>query len=220
MQAQACTGGAMKGRPWTPEEDAHLCAHFPNSVAAEIAQHLGRSVPSVYGRAHGLGLQKSPDFFASNKFDRQNLGAGAKFRFQKGQHAWNAGISYQPGGRSVLSRFAAGNLPHNHKPIGTERTIYGFLERKVADTKNRNIDWVGVHVLLWREAGREIPPGMFLVFKDRNPKNITIENLELVDRAENMRRNSIQRYTPELKSAIRAVGKLKRKIAEREKQNH
>ncbi|HHN3384918.1 HNH endonuclease, partial [Pseudomonas aeruginosa] len=36
----------------------------------------------------------------------------------------------------------------------------------------------------------------------------------LITRAERMRRNSIHRYPPELKSAIRVISKLKRTIQE------
>lgn len=42
----------------------------------------------------------------------------------------------------------------------------------------------------------------------------SIDNLELITRAERMRRNSIHRYPPELKSAIRVISKLKRTIQE------
>jgi len=52
------------------------------------------------------------------------------------------------------------------------------------------------------------------VFRDRNPQHIELDNLELVTRAENMRRNTIHRYPPELKSTIRQLSKLKRAISE------
>lgn len=74
--------------------------------------------------------------------------------------------------------------------------------------------WKSVHSLIWEEAHGEIPPGHLVVFRDRNTKNIAIDNLELVSRAENMRRNTIHRYPPELKSTIRQLSKLKRAISE------
>ena len=42
------------------------------------------------------------------------------------------------------------------------------LERKLTDTGVTRRDFVCIHHIIWREAGREIPPGHALVFKDGN----------------------------------------------------
>lgn len=58
-----------------------------------------------------------------------------------------------------------------------------------------------------------------MAFRDGDRRNVTLDNLECVSRAENMRRNTIHRYPPELKQAIRAVAKLRRTLsAEKENQ--
>jgi len=69
---------------------------------------------------------------------------------------------------------------------------------------------------VWEEAGGEVPPGHVLVFRNGNKRDIRPENLELITRAENARRNSIHRYPPELRAAMRTAGKLRRKIQEAE----
>ena len=69
-----------------------------------------------------------------------------------------------------------------------------------------------VHILLWKQHNQEIPKGMFVVFKDRNKMNITIENLELIDRAENMRRNSYVNLPEEIKEVIHIKKQITRKI--------
>lgn len=74
-----------------------------------------------------------------------------------------------------------------------------------------------VHVLLWEEYNGKVPSNHAVVFKDGNKQNITIENLELVTRAELMRRNTIHRYPVELKQAIRLTNKLRRTINEKSK---
>ena len=39
--------------------------------------------------------------------------------FVKGNVPWNKGIKgYQPGGKSVLTRFKKGNIPHQTREIG------------------------------------------------------------------------------------------------------
>lgn len=71
-----------------------------------------------------------------------------------------------------------------------------------------------MHVLLWEEHHGPVPINMCVCFKDGNKAHIALNNLELLTRAERMRRNTIHRYPEELKSAIRAIGKLKRTIRE------
>ncbi|MDX5299359.1 MAG: HNH endonuclease, partial [Gammaproteobacteria bacterium] len=61
-----------------------------------------------------------------------------------------------------------------------------------------------------------IPDGHIVVFRDGNRRNIKIENLELISRAENARRNCIWRYPPELVSTMRLVAKLNKKLKERQ----
>lgn len=106
-------------------------------------------------------------------------------------------------------------MPHSHVPIGTERvTDDGIRQRKVRDDGPTHRRWKSVHAITWEEAHGEVPAGHLVVFRDRNTQNIELGNLELVSRAENMRRNTIHRYPPELKSTIRQLSKLKRAISE------
>ena len=111
------------------------------------------------------------------------------------------------------TQFKPGRRPHTWRPIGSERTSPdGYKQRKVSDTGYPPRDWIGLHCLLWREHHGDIPAGHIVVFRDRNKQHIHIGNLELISRAEHCRRNSIHNYPPELKDAMRALGKLKRTI--------
>ncbi|MNN30638.1 hypothetical protein D3C81_1442920 [compost metagenome] len=69
--------------------------------------------------------------------------------------------------------------------------------------------------MLWEQHHGQVPAGLILVFRDRNKQNIQLDNLELITRAENCRRNSIHRYPPELKDVIRLQKKLERTIRKR-----
>jgi len=79
------------------------------------------------------------------------------------------------------------------RPIGTERFNSGRLERKVQETGNHKEDWKFVHHLIWLEAGREIPPEHILYFKDGNPRNLTLDNLEITTKSEFLKRIAIIR---------------------------
>jgi len=192
-------------RHWTPAEDATLAELYATKPITEIAALMGRGTGSIHNRVSKLGLTRPDEF-------KEITGCG---RFKPGHQTWNSGRKgWQAGGRAKDTQFKLGHRPSNTwRPIGAERTDKGgILYRKVADTGNKRTDWRPVHVMLWEEHNGAVPTGHFLVFKDRTPANISIDNLELVTRAENMRRNSIDRYPPEYRQAAITLGWFKRKL--------
>lgn len=210
-------------RPWSAVEQAHLRRFFADTPTRQIADTLGRTPAQVWGEAGRLGLRKSPEYVASSCRIQRGARLGAQNQFKPGHQPWNRGTRYAAGGRSVETRFSKGNRPQTWKPVGSERlTKDGYLQRKISDTGDTPRDWRGVHILKWEEAHGPVPPGHALVFRDGNPLNAELANLELLTRAELMARNTIHRFPPELKTTIRLVGKLKRTIRNvaREKQDH
>ncbi|MCP5428569.1 MAG: HNH endonuclease [Chromatiaceae bacterium] len=53
------------------------------------------------------------------------------------------------------------------------------------------------------------------MFRNGDKRDIRLANLELISRSENMRRNQIHRYPPELKQVMQLAGKLRRAIDEK-----
>ncbi|MFD1697866.1 HNH endonuclease signature motif containing protein [Halopseudomonas phragmitis] len=190
-----------------------------------------RSEKGIYSQAKALGVQRSEAFMASEQSGRMLKAStlGNSTRFQKGHQTWNKGLKgFKAGGRSAQTRFKPGNLSGSAKdqlkPVGHERvTKDGILQRKVRADGPPHRRWKSVHSILWEEHNGPVPAGHVVVFKDQGIKhiNITLDRLELITRAELALRNTIHRYPPELKAAIRAVAKLKRTINEvgNEKQN-
>lgn len=81
--------------------------------------------------------------------------------------------------------FKKGSEPHNTKHNGYERiTVDGYVEVRVSKGK-----FVLKHRLVWEKEKGKIPKNMIVVFKDGNPLNIAIENLELITKRDNMIRN-------------------------------
>jgi len=149
-------------------------------------------------------------------------------RFPRGLTPWNKGRKgWTAGGRSAETRFAKGGRHgaalHNYVPIGSERVCAdGYLERKTSDEAGRR--WVGVHRIVWEHAHGPIPAGTIVVFKrgmrTTIAAEITTHRLELITRAENMRRNSYHNnYPKELALAIQLRGVLNRKINKRQREN-
>lgn len=194
----------MRQRAWTAEEDARLRALYDTMPASAIGKELNRTKPAVKNRVHILGLTKG-----------HNCG-----RFQKGLTPWNKGQAYDSGGRSHETRFKAGHKPKSYKPLGSERVSKeGYLQRKMTETGYPPRDWVPVHHIVWREAGREIPTGSVLRFIDGNNRNFSLDNLELIHRSDLMRRNSVHNYGPEIAQLVQLRGAITRQINRRSNAN-
>lgn len=120
------------------------------------------------------------------------------------------------------TQFKKGQLSRNYLPVGTVRAdSEGYLRIKIADglggTGNQKV-WAFVHLRTWTAAHGPVPPGHAVAFRDGNKAHTAIENLELLSRADLMRRNSIHnRRSPELRETIYGLIAVKRWITMREK---
>lgn len=207
----------MRGRRWKPDEIEIVRREYPDTHTADIAKRLGRTERAVYMAADKLGVKKTEAYMEARRAEdgRCIAEAGKAHRFPKGLTPWNKGKPHSPPG-SEAGRFKPGNKPQTWVPVGTERvTKDGIRERKVADTREKAVDWRPVHALLWEEHHGPVPDGYFVVFENRDQSDIRIDNLLLVDRAENMRRNTVHRYPKPLARAILMRGALNRQIRER-----
>ncbi len=214
-------------QPWTDTERAVLRALYPEYTAAECAQAMGRTTRSIINQVKQLGLHKSSEWIAQRSREiAQNPNHAARaHRFQPGLVPWNKGQPFQSGGRSAETQFKAGRPAHeasNWLPIGSLRICAdGYLERKTTDDPGLvpARRWVAVHRLVWEAAHGPIQPGMIVVFRPgmrtTSDAEITLERLELITRAENMKRNTIHNYPMPIKSLIRAVGRAQRALENR-----
>lgn len=207
----------MPQKKYTPEEIEYLMLHFPHENTQVVADQLGRSYSSVAGKASALGLKKSEAFKSdSNKTGHINLlRTGAGNRYEKGHVPMNKGrrqtdyMTPEAIARTAATRFQKGRLPHNTLEDGaiSIRNSKGFAYQWI---RVRLGVWKLLHRVVWEREKGSIPKGYNVQFKDGNTLNCALDNLELVKRGENMRRNTIHRYPPELKTAIRRLGKLKK----------
>lgn len=214
----------MKPRPWTTAERTLVRLLYPDKPTAEIAEQINRTVASVYSQAHALGLSKSAEFYAGDQSGRCEGTRGAGSRFRKGIVPANKGLR-RPGwspGRMAETQFKKGRPPstaRNYAAIGSHRySKDGYLERKVSDDQRiaPARRWTAVHRLVWEAEHGPIPAGHAVVFlpgrRTRALKKITLDALELVSRAELMRRNSAMRYGIEIQQTMSALGRLKKAI--------
>ena len=203
---------------WTPEMDARLRELYPHARTYDVAEQMGLRVGQVNSRAFILRLLQSREYMALERPGH----TGNATSFTAGNTPWNKGASFEAGGRSIETQFKpglrSGRTAVLWRPIGSLRLTHdGTLQRKVTDTGNTARDYVSVHKLVWEQAHGPVPKGHIVVFKPglrtSDEESITPDRLELVSRAENMRRNSRHvRYPPELNSLLHVKASLTRKI--------
>ncbi len=197
---------------WTAEELDLLRRLYPMTHTTEIAGRLGRSVSATFQRALKMGLHKHPEYWRQLAEEKGEAlrEQGRRFGFQPGQAPWNKG---KTGVNGVSpTRFKAGRRPHTWVPVGSRRVNKdGITEQKVAEGS-----WKPIPLIVWEAEYGPIGRGSVVVFRPgcriTDPEAIRAEHLECLTRSELMRRNTIHRYPPELKHAIRLSKKLQRAI--------
>lgn len=214
----------MKKRNWSQVEVTILRRYYPDHITRAIADALGRTERQVYQKARALGLRKSDAYLDSPAACRLRRGdnVGKAYRFEKGQTPWNKGKPFKAGGRSAETQFKPGTLSGRAavvaQPIGAERISKdGYRERKANNDLPFQRRWRAVHIIEWEAVNGPLPDGHMIVFRDGNKQNVSLDNLEMITRAENMRRNSYHRYPKEIALAIQLRGALTRKIRDVEK---
>lgn len=200
-------------RVWTDREDAVLREMYPDHFACEIGELLGRCVYSVYNRAHLLGLKSSREKIVRSGRMSSNHPNNVASRFQAGHVPVNKGkkMSAELYAKCAPTMFRRGNVPVNHRPVGSERVnVEGYVEVKVSEPNK----WRLKHRVVWEQANGPIPPGHNVQFRDGNRRNCGLSNLYLISRADQLRNeNSMEaRYPEELRSVIRLRGTLIRQI--------
>jgi len=193
----------MGCRHWTESENKYMIEHYPDDQTADVAKHLNRTFYGVMTHAHTLGLYKSDKFVHPT-------------HFQKGHVSANKGQKMSPElyEKCKGTMFKKGSTPKNKAPVGTIRFR--------TDHSSFNYFWIKIEEPgLWKELHRwlyeiqfgPIPQGMNVVFADGDTGNLGPENFELITRKEIMARNTIHNcYPEELKNAVMALGRYKRKI--------
>lgn len=196
---------------WKPHEKELLKQYYADSTIHELMQMLNKTPSSIYNQAQLLGLKKSVEYQEKRRLqDIENIRKNTTKRFHKGQTPWNKGLKGSI--PNNITSFKKGNLPHNTRNEGETRLDKeGYVLVKVAH-KN----WIRKHRLIWEQANGKIPKGYVLRIKDGNKENYSLDNMQLITFAENMKLNHIHDYPKELKQTIKLLNKLKKKINEKQ----
>lgn len=215
----------QRRRRWTAADLKRLRQLYPVLSPRKLECLFNRTISSLYGTAKKLGVSKSAEYLASPEACRLRRGdnVGAPYRFPPGHVPANKGLR-RPGwfrGRMRETQFKKGHKNEGHPtrawvPIGTERiNSYGYLDRKITEKGHGAQRWRAVHLLLWEKHRGPVPPGHCVAFKNGDKTDIRLRNLELLTRAERLRRNSIHRFPKELRQVMNLRGAINRQITMR-----
>lgn len=214
---------------WNEERLEMLRSFYADFKTEDVAFMLGLRVGQVYAKAKQMGLAKSAKFLASPAACQLRRGdnIGAEHRFQKGHTSWNKGTKGLAGVQEACraTQFRPGQSPANTLPIGSTKLdkSHVLLQKVTNDPGNNSKRWRAVHELVWIRANGPLPPKHIVVFKPGMKTNvleeITIDKVECISLAENMKRNTRHNLPPELNEVIQLRAVLTRHIKKRMK-NH
>jgi hypothetical protein len=117
--------------------------------------------------------------------------------FKKGMRPWNKGLSYSVG---QATQYKKGHVPHNTKHDGAIRIQMDKCGISYKHIRVSLGKWVPLHRYVWTQVYGD--PGTNVIrFKDGNTMNCDIDNLKMVNRADNMRLNTLTRK-PKVKERL------------------
>jgi hypothetical protein len=200
---------------------------YPTDDTKQIASDLNISIDYIYKIAARFKVKKCQAYLDDWRLSGRGrmIEHGKAHQFKKGHKSWNKDKSpkdYMPAesyDKIKPTQFKKGGLPPNTKHDGAislrhDKTGVKYYYIRIAKAK-----WVLLHQKIYQDAYGPIPKNHIIVFKDRNPLNVTLDNLECITREENMHRNSFHRLSPEIKQTIKVLTKLKKTIRNGKKQN-
>lgn len=162
----------MYGMKYTDEMKQFILDNYKGRYNQELADLFNQKFNA------NITSRTIKSYKANNK-----LNSGLTGKFRKGQTPRNKGkkMPKEVYEKVKHTMFAKGNVPPNHRPVGSERiSIDGYIEVKVAEPNK----WRLKQRVVYEEAKGEIPEGCPIIFLDGNKRNFDIDNLRCITRSE------------------------------------
>lgn len=162
----------MYGMKYTDEMKQFILDNYKGRYNQELADLFNQKFNT------NITSRTIKSYKANNK-----LNSGLTGKFRKGQTAHNKGkkMPKEVYEKVKHTMFAKGNVPPNHRPVGSERISKdGYIEVKVAEPNK----WRLKQRVVYEEAKGKIPEGCTIIFLDGNKRNFDIDNLRCITRSE------------------------------------
>ena len=162
----------MYGMKYTDEMKQFILDNYKGRYNQELADLFNQKFNT------NITSRMIKSYKANNK-----LNSGLTGKFRKGQTPHNKGKKMPKEAYEKVKHtmFAKGNVPPNHRPVGSERISKdGYIEVKVAEPNK----WRLKQRVVYEEAKGKIPEGCPIIFLDGNKRNFDIDNLRCITRSE------------------------------------
>lgn len=199
--------------------DKFITKNYLKLPVKRLATTINKSHTFVQDRLKKLGL-KIPRKIIEQRIIDSRIKKG-NVPVNKGKK-WKDFMSKEGMKASRKTQYKRRHLPHNTLSDGTISIRHNHKNRNnppYAWIRIKKAKWKMLHVKMWEDKYGRVPKNKIIVFKDKNTMNITLSNLEMITKAENMKRNTIHNLPPELKDTAYLIGRLTRQINKYEKQN-
>lgn len=170
--------GKGNGTPsvYTPERVAWLRENYPLMPVAELTVAYN----AAFGCSHTVNQIKSA-------CGRYGARAGRTSRFEKGIRPWNTGTKGTGVCKPNCGNFKPGNLPHNHRPLWSERVCSkdNYIYISVPETNPYTgfpTRFKQKHVWIWEQVNGPVPKKHAIIFVDGDLRNFDIDNLLCIHR--------------------------------------
>lgn len=186
----------MQRHKYTIQESQFMEEYVPGHCYAEIQKAFIEN----FGWDITRGQIKS---YISN----HHLNTGQTGYFKKGQKPFNKGKKGVCAAGCEKTWFKKGQIPHNHRPVGSERMDKGgYIKVKTGEPN----EWRMKHRVVWESAHGAIPKGYMILFRDNDRTNTDLGNLVLVKRSTNAILNNTKlcNYNGELKETAIGIAEL------------
>ncbi|WP_243432624.1 HNH endonuclease signature motif containing protein [Lysinibacillus sphaericus] len=173
---------------WTDEQKEFLRKYYPSNSQRDLLV--------LFNQHFQLNINMNQ---LKACLTNHTITSGRTGYFEKGCSPVNKGKKFP--GQTNRTSFQKGDTPKNYKPVGTERIDRdGYVLIKVSDSGTWHERWRHKHKVVWEKANGPIPKGHVLIFLDQNKLNISLENLQLITRAQLARMNQYKLFhlNPEL----------------------
>lgn len=162
----------MYGMKYTDEMKQFILDNYKGRYNQELADLFNQKFNT------NITSRTIKSYKANNK-----LNSGLTGKFRKGQTPHNKGkkMPKEVYEKVKYTMFTKGNVPPNHRPVGSERISKdGYIEVKVAEPNK----WRLKQRVVYEEAKGKIPEGCPIIFLDGNKRNFDIDNLRCITRSE------------------------------------
>lgn len=194
-----------KPHKWTSEQIQFV----KNNIKGTPYRKMWEMVNEKFGLS--LTYQQVEGYLHRNRLTNDRDGS-----FQKGDKPWNTGMKGLVIPGSEKGWFKKGHLPVNYREMGEERIDNkdGYVQVKVSDEGPHYKRWRPKHVLEWEKHYGDVPEDHAIVLLDGNKLNTSIDNLEMLSRAEilHMNNNDLFSDEPEVTRSGIALMRLQREI--------